>query len=139
MFPIFLLENNQYHLDSLSTIIKNYVLFHGENYVFKFKSNSSTAMMNYLKENPSKHGLYFLDIDMKEEMSGISVGEFIKEIDPPGKIVFVTAYPEEYALLTLEKKLEPLTIIKKNNIEKIRDAMIESFELFSAKKFNINI
>jgi len=70
-------------------------------------------VLEYLKEHPDKHGLYFLDVDLQHELNGIELGSIIRETDPLAKIVFITTHAE-LAHLTFENKVGAMDYILKD-------------------------
>ena len=69
-------------------------------------------------EFPTKRNL-FLDVELKNEpMDGFGLGKIIRETDPRGFIIYVTAF-EELAFETFRYHLEALDYIIKGDMEKM--------------------
>ena len=58
------------------------------------------------------NGMYFLDIELEGGYNGVEMATTIRQYDPRGFIVFITAYPD-YLDLTFEYKVEALAYIHK--------------------------
>lgn len=73
-------------------------------------------------------GLFFLDIDLKSDMNGLSLAQRIRQIQPRCFIVFITSH-SEMSFLTFQYKAEALDFIVKDNTEhvkaKIRDCLFD--------------
>jgi two-component system response regulator AgrA len=98
----------------------------------------ATAMpgdiLAYIKKT-SVAGLYFLDIDLGREMNGIKLAEAIREYDPRGFIVFITADAGAFTL-TFKYKLEAMDYIVKNEInihERICECIRSAYDRYTAK------
>jgi two-component system response regulator AgrA len=65
-------------------------------------------------------GLYFLDIDLKTDITGIELAAKIRELDPRGFIVIITVYPENLPLV-FKYRIEALDFIDKSDFSNIRE------------------
>ncbi|MFC6202954.1 response regulator transcription factor [Lactiplantibacillus nangangensis] len=138
MFPIIICEDNKIQLEQLTTIVKNYVLFHNEDFQLALSASKPSTCLEYLsKEHPS-NGIYLLDIDLNADMNGIELASKIRVSDVQAKLVFITTH-DEMAPITLKYKLEALGFISKDQpIEKIRDELIENLILASARSIAVS-
>ena len=73
-------------------------------------------------------GLYFLDVDLQHEMSGLTLAAKIRDYDNLGKIVFVTTHGE-LSYLTFTYKVEALDYIIKDNKEHLQQKICENIQL----------
>jgi len=88
-------------------------------------SEDPAEVLAYLKTRSNKGGLYFIDIDLKnDEIDGIELGVKIREADPFAKIVFITTH-SELAYLTFQHKINAQDYIVKDSPEKVETKMIE--------------
>ncbi|MGH2251757.1 response regulator, partial [Enterococcus faecalis] len=62
--------------------------------------------------------LYFFDVDLQHELSGIALAYEIRKIDNIGKIIFVTTH-SEMSYLTFTYKIEAMDYIIKDIPEEI--------------------
>lgn len=66
-------------------------------------------------ENDGRRGIYFLDVDLKnEDYNGFILATAIREIDPRGFLIFVTTHGE-LALETFRYRLEAMDYIEKDD------------------------
>ncbi len=79
---------------------------------------SAEEMLSFLQANPVKQGLYFLDICLGGNMNGIQLAVKIRQQDPLGSIVFLTA-KSEMSFLTFQYQVEALDFIIKDQMEEI--------------------
>lgn len=75
-------------------------------------------------EGKGKRGLYFLDIDLGEDVHGLELAEFIRKHDPSGYIVFVTTH-SELNVLTFKYKVEAMDFIVKDDIQEMYTRVAE--------------
>lgn len=69
-------------------------------------------------------GLYFLDIDLGSDITGLTLAQEIRKFDPRGFIIFITSH-SEMSFLTFQYKVEALDFIIKDNTSKIQARIIE--------------
>jgi two-component system response regulator AgrA len=77
-----------------------------------FESGDPSSLFAQIKDTKEAM-LFFLDIDLKESITGIQVAQQIRQHHPLAKIVFVTTH-EEQAPLVFKYKIEALDFIDKN-------------------------
>jgi two-component system response regulator AgrA len=75
---------------------------------------SADELLSRLESKEKVAGLYFLDLDLGCDINGIKLAERIREYDPRGFIVFITADGESYKL-TFELKVEAMDYIVKGD------------------------
>lgn len=128
-YPIVACEDNFIQLHQLENIIKNYVLFHDDFFELELFTQSPQDVTNYLKKFTPQNGIYFLDINLRNRITGIDLAEMIRKVDTLGKIIFITTH-EELAPMTLKRKVEALGFITKDQKpENFRDEVMELLEL----------
>ncbi|MEE5988514.1 LytTR family DNA-binding domain-containing protein [Ligilactobacillus equi] len=111
---IFICEDNLMQRDYLRQAINNFILFHSE-YDFELAcvSEKAQTIKDYLEKEKVSEGIYFLDIDLKEQdFDGIDLAAWIRKRDLLAKIIFVTAH-NELAPLTLMRRVEPMGWVDK--------------------------
>ena len=69
-------------------------------------------------EGKGRRGLYFLDIDLGEDVHGLELAEFIRKHDPNGYIIFVTTH-SELNVLTFKYKVEAMDFIVKDDFQEM--------------------
>lgn len=131
-----LLDDEILVLNNLKFLLKNF-----PNIKIVFESTSAVDVINWIKENDAD--VMFIDISMPD-INGIDLAEYVSELRPRIKIVFITAY-DNYALEafkanTVDYLLKPLTLskltrtIKKlenylDNPDKVTAGKTESYSL----------
>jgi len=110
---IFICEDSQAQREKLEKTIKNYILIEDLDIELALSTDNPQDILDYLGKHPETIGLYFLDIDLQREMTGIVLASKIREIDLSGKIVFITAHGE-LMYLTFFHQLEALDYIVKS-------------------------
>jgi len=107
-------------------------------------------VLRYAQKNTDKTNVYLLDINLKEELTGVDIARKIREIDKRAYFIFISAY-QEYSLLSLKTKAFDFLVkpINLEVLEKCIKLLIEDY-LASKKKeiltiktgstvYNINI
>ena len=80
-------------------------------------SNNPHTILEKVKETEDV-GIYFLDIDLGADMTGLALAQEIRKYDPRGFIIFVTTH-SEMSYMTFIYKLEALDFILKDNPEEL--------------------
>lgn len=80
-------------------------------------SNNPHTILEKVKETEDV-GIYFLDIDLGADMTGLTLAQEIRKYDPRGFIIFVTTH-SEMSYMTFIYKLEALDFILKDNPEEL--------------------
>jgi len=110
---VFICEDNPEHLGFITKCIEDYI----SNEKLAMKVVCATASpfqtLDYLRQNRAI-GLYFLDVDLSCEMTGIQLAETIRTYDPRGFIVFITADANSL-VLTFKYKVEAMDYIVKDS------------------------
>ncbi|WP_160677308.1 LytTR family DNA-binding domain-containing protein [Clostridium sp. C8-1-8] len=136
MLKVFICEDNDKHRQHYEKIIRNTILMESLDMEVALVTSKSKDLLEYLGAN-DVNGLYFLDVDLKEEMSGIALAAEIRKLDARGFIVFVTTH-SEMSYLTFTYKVEALDYIikdKYNEVDKrIKDCVLEANSRHTNKK-----
>ena len=113
MLEIFICEDNMVQRELLKRIIKDYLSEKDWDMQLVCASASPDELLEHIKHSdPAKMGLYFLDIQLQANMDGIDLAREIRQYDPRGFIVFVTAY-SQYMPMIFTFKLELMDYILK--------------------------
>ena len=123
MIDIFICEDNKKHLEIFQKCINNFILMEG----FDMRIVQATSdPHNILKEilNTQNTGLFFLDIDLKSDINGLTLAQRIRKIQPRCFIVFITSH-SEMSFLTFQYKAEALDFIVKDTAEHIKSKIRE--------------
>ncbi|GFP74622.1 LytR/AlgR family response regulator transcription factor [Clostridium fungisolvens] len=136
MLKVFICEDNDKQREYYKKIVENTIIIENLDMEIAVVTNKSKELLDYISRNDVA-GLYFLDVDLKEEASGIALAAEIRKIDSKGFIVFVTTH-SEMSYLTFTYKVEAMDYIikdKYNEVEKrIKDCILEANKRYSSKK-----
>ena len=135
MLSIFICEDDEKQRARLEDAIKKFVFMEEMDMEIVLSTGNPNDVLNYLKENSGTTGLYFLDIDLGHEMTGIILGSKIRELDVLGKIVFVTTHGE-MSLLTFAHKIEAMDFIIKDKPDEIARRVTECIKVAYKRHLN---
>ncbi|MGL5648266.1 MAG: LytR/AlgR family response regulator transcription factor [Clostridium sp.] len=117
---IYICEDDEKFRKDLKAIIEKIIV--REDLDMKIKK--STGKGNELLNSIEGTGIYFLDVDLKEEINGIELGSKIRKLDPNGFIIFITTYGE-MGYLTFKYKVEAMDYIVKGDYENLEQRITE--------------
>lgn len=124
MLSVFICEDEREQRQNIEDYVKKTIMIEEYDMELVLSTANPTEVLDYVKANPKETGLYFLDVDLGQEMSGIALASELREIDDFGKIVFVTTHAE-LSYLTFTYKVEAMDYIIKDNPENIRSRVQE--------------
>lgn len=127
MLSIFICEDNDIQRYKVETIIKNYIMIEDFDMELTLSTNNPYDIINYLDDNPSVKGVYFLDVDLGHDINGIQLGSQIREKDIDGKIIFITSH-SELLILTFTYKVEAMDYILKDDTDIVKKRIQESLK-----------
>ncbi len=131
MLDIYICEDNLKQLAFIKEKVENIIAFEELDIKIKTATNSPNEIL--IKASQSHNcGLYFLDIDLKnEKINGFTLAQAIRKIEPRCFIVFITSHIE-LSYLTYQYKVEALDFIIKENPEtvksKIHECILNAYE-----------
>lgn len=118
MLSVFICEDVCAQKNLLEKYIRDYIMMEELDMELVMSTKNPYDILDYLKSNPNTRGLYFLDVDLKSDITGIGLAAEIRELDVNGYIVFVTTHGE-LTYLTFVYKVEAMDYIIKDTPEKI--------------------
>ncbi|EOL44519.1 LytR/AlgR family response regulator transcription factor [Enterococcus caccae] len=124
MLSIFICEDETEQRKNIERYVKNTIMIEDYDMELVISSADPHEILEFVKTHPKTTGLYFLDVDLKHEMSGIALASEIREQDDLGKIVFVTTHAE-LSYLTFTYKVEAMDYIIKDHPEHIQKRIQE--------------
>ena len=146
MLSVLICEDNPSFMGRIRKCVEQIITIEDLNMKIEKTASTPNEILEYLRSNKIA-GLYFLDIDLNTDMTGIELAENIRKYDPRGFIVFVTA--DEYSLpLTMKHRVEALDYIVKgiNGFEaRIAGCIKDAFQKYSSaatplqKKFTLKV
>lgn len=123
MLEIFICEDDKHQKEQITKYINDYIMIEDLDMRIALSTDNPDDIIAYVQSNPV-NGLYFLDVDLKHEKSGIVLGAEIRKYDSRGSIVFVTSH-SELTYLTFLYKVEALDYIIKDNFTDIQKRIID--------------
>ena len=123
MIDIFICEDNKKQLSLFQKYISNFILMEGfDMQIVQATSDPHMILKKILTSENT--GLFFLDIDLKSDMDGLTLAQRIRQIQPRCFIVFITSH-SEMSFLTFQYKAEALDFIVKDTAEHIKSKIHE--------------
>lgn len=135
MLSVFVCEDDKTQRERLERYIKNYIMIEDYDMQLVLSVDNPEDILEYLEKHPGITGLYFLDIDLKHEMTGIRLATEIREVDDLGKIVFVTTHGE-LSYLTFIHKVEAMDYIIKGVPEEVMVRVQECIRVAHKRHLN---
>ena len=124
MLKLYFCGDNRRQLETFSDFGKKAILLKTEWDVGFAASCSSPTELLAVLPSPSDTGLYFLDIDFKDDIDGFELAKRIREVDPRAFLVFITSHAD-LAPLTFRYRLEAMDFIYKDQPSTIRTRIVE--------------
>lgn len=123
MLEVFICEDNDEQRNQLTKYIADYIMIENLDMKITLSTAHSKEILDYVKKH-NVIGLYFMDVDLKEEQNGIVTAAEIREYDHQGSIVFVTTH-SELTYLTFTYKVEAMDYISKDQYTDIKKRVVE--------------
>ena len=134
MINIFICEDAEKEREFITNFIANYIMIENLDMKVVKSTGNPYEVLDYVKENPSM-GLYFLDVDLKAEITGIDLAVKIREYDPVGQIVFVTSHAELMSM-TFEYAVGALGYVVKVNNDTMKRKISEYVTVVAERFLN---
>lgn len=131
MLDVYVCEDNLKQLELITDLIKKSILIEELDMQAALSARDPREVLKAL-DTAAHTGLFFLDIDLKSDMDGLTLAQRIRTIQPRCFIVFITSH-SEMAFLTFQYKAEALDFIIKDTPEKMQ-AKIHDCLLNAAEK-----
>ncbi|WP_277750313.1 LytR/AlgR family response regulator transcription factor [Halobacillus litoralis] len=123
---VFICEDDLQQKKRITQYIENYIMMENLDMKVAISTDDPDEIINYLEEN-RVNGLYFLDVDLQHEKTGIVLGAEIRKHDSRGSIVFVTSH-SELTYLTFLYKVEAMDYIIKDDFTDLQQRVIACIE-----------
>lgn len=128
MLKVFVIEDDREQRERLVNYIKEVVVNESLNMEVALSTDNMKELVCNIEEKENT-GVYFIDVDLGDDLHGIELAEIVRKYDPNGFIIFVTTHGE-LSYLTFKYKVEALDYISKDNIEeeekRVRECLIEA-------------
>ena len=93
MLKIYICEDIEAERDKMQKVIENIVLMEDLDMELSCVSEDPHKILKEVKET-EEVGIYFLDIALGADMTGLALAQEIRKYDPRGFIIFVTTHSE---------------------------------------------
>ena len=123
MFSVFICEDDDRYLHMINQCVSEHILIEGYKIDVAVCTKDPAEIIEFVSRSKGT-GLYFLDVELGGGCNGVDVARQIREYDPRGYIVFITAHPN-YMELTFEYKVEPLDYICKTDEDDVRQKVCD--------------
>ena len=125
MLEIFICEDNLAQRAHLEQLIQQAIVLNDCEMMLRLSTENPLEILKKKKKHPQTQGIYFLDVDLNTKMNGIQLGAEIRNRNPHGKIIFITAH-NELLPLTFQYKVEAMDYIAKDNREETKLRVTEA-------------
>lgn len=116
--PIFICDDDERILKQYRRIIEDAIMINAFEMQLAIATTNIQDIRDYLQRNPElTDALFFLDIDLHGEISGIDEAVEIRNKNDYAQIVFVTSH-REMAYETLKRRIAALDFIQKGDNDK---------------------
>lgn len=135
MIKVIICEDNSIYRKKLKSFVENTILREKLDLEVSLSTEDPEDVINYVSEN-NIIGIYFLDVDLKNNINGIRLGEKIREADPLGFIIFVTTHME-MSYLAFKYKVEAMDYVIKDDEdfkERVNSCLLKSYNTYYKKK-----
>lgn len=123
MIDVYICEDNLKQLNLFTEYIKNAILIESlDMQIAKSTSDPHIILEEILTAENT--GLFFLDIDLKSDIDGLTLAQRIRKEQPRCFIIFITSH-SEMSFLTFQYKVEALDFIIKDTNEHIKSKIHE--------------
>ncbi|MDD7795013.1 LytR/AlgR family response regulator transcription factor [Clostridium sp. 'White wine YQ'] len=141
MLKVFICEDNDEQRNAYKKAVNDTIIIENLDMSIALVTPKPQDVIEYIKNNEGA-GLYFLDVDLKQELNGIALAAEIRKYDPRGFIVFITTHGE-MSYLTFTFKVEALDYIVKDNPkevkDRIRECILNANEKYSSKNSDMEV
>lgn len=122
---IVICEDDQVQLANIENTIKNYALMEDNGMEVVLSTTNPEEVIQFLTH--SKADCYFLDIDLKHIVTGITLGSKIREKDPIASLIYVTTHIE-MTYLTFLHKLAALDFVVKDEPDNLKNQVLPALK-----------
>ncbi|WP_373899437.1 LytR/AlgR family response regulator transcription factor [Haloimpatiens sp. FM7315] len=137
MLEVFICDDNAVFRGKLKQLLENTILREKLDLKITISTKDPEEILDYVKAN-NVTGIYFLDVDLKNEMNGIKLGEKIREIDSRGYIIFTTTHLE-MSYLAFKYKVEAMDYVIKDDDDfktRVNSCIIKAFNTYYKEGHN---
>lgn len=127
MLKVFICEDDNNQREIFNTYVSNYLMIMNYDATL-FLSTENPLDILKIDKKDIIDGLFFIDVDLNSELTGIELALEIKNISPNARIVFITSHAE-LSYLTFIYKVEAMDYIIKTGALDIKKRMYECIDI----------
>ncbi|WP_010234546.1 LytR/AlgR family response regulator transcription factor [Clostridium arbusti] len=131
MMKVIICEDNSVHRAKLKQLIENTILREKVDLDIALCVGEPEEVIDYTEKNHIT-GIYFLDVDLKNNINGIRLGERIREMDPLGFIIFTTTHLE-MSYLAFKYKVEAMDYVIKEDYDfkqRVESCLLKAYSTY---------
>lgn len=136
MLRVIICEDNKVHRAKLKQFIENTILRGKLDLDIALATENPKEIISYIKENKIT-GIYLLDVDLKNDINGIKLGEKIRELDSLGYIIFTTTHLE-MSYLAFKYKVEAMDYVIKDDEdfkERVNSCIMKAYNRYHKQEY----
>lgn len=136
MLKVIICDDNLAYRDKLKQIIENTILRENLDLNVEICTEDPEEIIKYIEKN-NITGIYFLDVDLKNNVNGIRLGEKIRDLDPKGFIIFTTIHME-MSYLAFKYKVEAMDYVIKDEEDfkqRVNSCLIKAYNTYYKESF----
>lgn len=122
---IIICEDNVEQLNFVKTVIENYAMMEDDGMKVVLATTNPDDVVSYIQVK--RADCYFLDIDLEHDLTGITLGSKIREVDTMGNIIYITTHAE-MSYLTFIYKIAAMDFIIKDDQEVMKVRLISTLK-----------
>lgn len=134
MLNVYVCEDNPKQLKNIVDMVSGTISIENFDMKIALYTTNPQEILAALAES-SQTGLYFLDVDLKSNINGLTLAKEIRKYDPRGFIVFITTHAE-LSYLTFLYKVEAMDYIIKDTPnaikERVHQCICDAYEKYTA-------
>ena len=113
MLDVYVCEDNPKQLELFSKFVSDTILIEELDMQLTLSSTNPKEIFTKASESVNT-GVFFLDIDLKSDMTGLLLAQELRKIQPRCYIIFITVH-SEMGFMTFQYKIEALDFIVKDS------------------------
>lgn len=114
MIAIYLCDDDAAVRQQIQSVLERKILIEDWDMAVVCSADSAQALLDALERTGGRRGVYFLDVDLKDEsLDGFLLGQKIRQADPHATLVYITSYGD-LAFRTFQYHLEAFDYIVKD-------------------------
>jgi len=135
MLRVHVCEDNKEQRENLVELIRTIIQVEQFDMELGMIAEAPEQILSLVKDEKNT-GVYFLDIDLKSEMTGIDLARTLREYQPRCFIIFVTTH-SEMSYMTFSYKVEAMDFIIKDNYYELKNRVHQC--LVHAEQLHIEV